>query len=97
MSSSGGLGADAAAFRLITDIAGATPQPQDSARIMELVVSAIGETSPVTLAVGLAAHAATLAHLAADARGQTIAELLAEYAAVASLARYQVESEHDDG
>jgi hypothetical protein len=82
---------------LITDIAGATPQPQDAVRIMELVVSAIGETSSVTLAVGLAAHAATLAHLAADARGQTIAELLAEYAAVASLARYQVESEHDDG
>jgi hypothetical protein len=97
MSSSGGLGVDAVAFRLITDIAGATPQPTDSARIMELVASAIGETSPVALVVGLAAHAATLAHLAAEARGQTIAELLAEYAAAASLARYQVESEHDDG
>ena len=57
MSSSGALGADAVAFRLITDIAGATPQPQDAVRIMELVVSAIGETSSVTLAVGLAAFA----------------------------------------
>jgi hypothetical protein len=96
MSGSGGLGADAVAFRLITDIAGAPPRPGDSARILELVTTAIGDTSPVTLAVGLAAHAATFAHMAADARGQTIAELLAGYAAAASLARYQVESEGDE-
>jgi hypothetical protein len=34
--------------------------------------------------------------MAADARGQTIAELLAEYAAAASLARDQVEFADDD-
>jgi hypothetical protein len=96
MSSNGGPAADAAAFRLIADIAGATPGPHDSARIMELVISAAGNTSPVTLAVGLAAHAATFAHMAADARCQTIAELLAEYAAAASLARDQVEFADDD-
>ena len=91
MSSTGGFEADAVALGLITDIAAATPETDDSARILNLVTRAIAETSPVTLAVGLAAHAATFAHMAAKARGQTIAELLAEYTATASLARVQVD------
>ena len=96
MSSTGGLEADAVALGLITAITATPPGPQDSARILNLVTRAIAETSPVTLAVGLGAHAATFAHMAATARGQTIAELLAEYTATASLARDQVDLEGDN-